>query len=135
MSESLNNSSKAEKAVVLFGHGARDPQWAEPLKSLQAMLTERFGDSHVIELAFLELMEPSLPQVVKCLSLGGINQIDIIPVFFGRGGHLKKDFPVLLSDLQCAYPEIKINATEAVGQWDAMWQALADEAVNRLKGH
>lgn len=134
MSTTQSNSSAAKRAVVLFGHGARDPQWADPLKSLQAMLAEQLGQSFVVELAFLELMEPSLPDVVKCMSLGGVTQIDIIPVFFGRGGHLKKDFPVLMADLKCAYPEMTIQATEAVGQWNAMWQALADEAVHRLKG-
>jgi sirohydrochlorin cobaltochelatase len=133
MSSSSNNTKLPNRAVVLFGHGARDPQWADPLRSLQTMLVNRLGESFVVELAFLELMEPSLPDVVRCLCLGGVKRVDIIPVFFGRGGHLKKDFPVLLSDLQCAYPEIEIKATEAVGQWDAMWSALAQEAVSRLK--
>lgn len=122
-----------KQAVVLFGHGARDPQWADPLRHLQAQLQKQLGDGFVVELAFLELMAPSLPDVVKCFSQGQISKVSIIPVFFGRGGHLKKDFPVILGDLQCAYPELNIQATDAVGQWDSMWQAIADEAVVRVK--
>ncbi|MDX1667930.1 MAG: CbiX/SirB N-terminal domain-containing protein [Limnobacter sp.] len=123
-----------KKAVVLFGHGARDPQWADPMRSLQAQLQQQLGEGFVVELAFLELMEPSLPDVVKSFSQGQVSNVSIIPVFFGKGGHLKRDFPVILSDLQCAYPELNIVATDAVGQWDSMWQAIANEAVNRVRG-
>ena len=123
-----------KKAVVLFGHGARDPQWADPMRSLQAQLQQQLGEGFVVELAFLELMEPSLPDVVKSFSQGQVSNVSIIPVFFGKGGHLKRDFPVILSDLQCAYPELNIVATDAVGQWESMWQAIANEAVNRVRG-
>lgn len=128
----MSDSSSPSRAIVLFAHGARDPQWAEPLRNLQEMLKERTGSDSVIELAFLELMEPDLPSVVECLVLGGVKRIDVVPVFFGRGGHLKKDFPVIMENLCKLHPQTTIQATEAVGQWDAMWLAIADEAVRRL---
>ena len=53
-------SSTEKKAIVLFGHGARDPQWAEPMKRLQTILLEQLSGVQV-ELAFLELMSPAFP--------------------------------------------------------------------------
>lgn len=124
-------SSTENKAIVLFGHGARDPQWAEPMKRLQSILLERVSGVQV-ELAFLELMEPGLPEVVDCMALGGVKHIQVVPIFFGRGGHLKNDFPVIMAELKTKHPELNIEATAAVGQWDAVWQAIATEIVKQV---
>lgn len=116
----------SKKAVILFGHGARDPQWADPMRRLQSILVAALPDVQV-ELAFLELMDPSLPEVVQSLAAGGVDSVKVVPIFFGRGGHLKNDFPVLMNELRTAHPRLAIEATEAVGQWDAVWQAIAVE--------
>lgn len=122
----------AKKAVVLFGHGARDPQWAEPMKLLQAKLEARVSGGTTVTLAFLELMEPDLPTVVQQLAEADTKSITVIPIFFGRGGHLKKDFPLILADLRAKYPHMDIDASDAVGQWEAVWDAIAQEALKRL---
>lgn len=124
-------SSTEKKAIVLFGHGARDPQWAEPMKRLQSILTGQLP--HVqVELAFLELMAPSLPDTVDCMVQGGVQHIQVVPIFFGRGGHLKNDFPVIMAEMKARHPGLNIEATEAVGQWDAVWQAIATEIVQQV---
>ena len=125
-------SSIEKKAVVLFGHGARDPQWAEPMKRLQSILIGQLPDIQV-ELAFLELMEPSLPNVVDCMALGGVSHIQVVPIFFGKGGHLKNDFPVIMAEMKQKHPGLSIEATAAVGQWDAVWQAIATEVVKQVQ--
>lgn len=125
-------SSTGKKAIVLFGHGARDPQWAEPMKRLQSILTAQLPDVQ-IELAFLELMAPSLPDTVDCMALGGVEHIQVVPIFFGRGGHLKNDFPVIMAQMKQKHPSLSIEATAAVGQWDAVWQAIATEIVQQVQ--
>lgn len=124
-------SSIENKAIVLFGHGARDPQWAEPMKRLQSILLEQVNGVQV-ELAFLELMAPGLPEVVDCMALGGVKHVQIVPIFFGRGGHLKNDFPVIMAELRAKHPGLNIEATAAVGQWDTVWQAIAAEIVRQV---
>lgn len=116
------------EAIVLFGHGARDPQWAEPMKRLQGILNQALPH-HTIELAFLELMAPSLPDCVDQLVGQGVQQVQVVPIFFGKGGHLKNDFPVLLDQLRQQHPALSLSASSAVGQWDAVWQAIAGEIV------
>lgn len=125
-------SSTGKKAVVLFGHGARDPQWAEPMKRLQSMLIAHLPNVQV-ELAFLELMAPSLPDTVDCMAQGEVKHIQVVPIFFGKGGHLKNDFPVIMAEMKAKYPDLKIEATTAVGQWDAVWQAIATEIVHQVQ--
>ncbi|MEW6204301.1 MAG: CbiX/SirB N-terminal domain-containing protein [Pseudomonadota bacterium] len=124
-------SSTEKKAIVLFGHGARDPQWAEPMKRLQSILLARLPNVQV-ELAFLELMAPSLPDTVDCMVQGGVKHIQVVPIFFGKGGHLKNDFPVIMAEMKAKHPGLNIEATTAVGQWDAVWQAIATEIVQQV---
>lgn len=123
-------STEAGKAIVLFGHGARDPQWAEPMKHLQGILQGRLPGVQV-ELAFLELMAPSLPDTVDCMALSGVKSIQVVPIFFGRGGHLKNDFPLIMAEMKAKHPQLTIEASSAVGQWDAVWQAIATEIVEQ----
>jgi sirohydrochlorin cobaltochelatase len=73
------------KAVVLFGHGARDPQWAQPMQNLQQRLIQLVPTVQC-ELAFLELMEPDLPTCVQTLVDNGCQAVDIIPIFLDKAG-------------------------------------------------
>lgn len=128
----MNQTSHLKQAIVLFAHGARDPAWAKPLEGLQQLLVNDLGANWEVRLAFLELMQPSLPDSITNLTQLGCNTIHIVPVFFGQGGHMKKDFPVILQKLQEDHPHVQIQATEAVGQWAELWQALATGVANRL---
>ena len=113
------------KAIILFGHGARDVRWREPFDRLAALWSGQYPNT-LVELAFLEIMQPSLEEAVASLSSQDANQITIVPVFFGQGGHLRNDFPVLLESCQKQFPEIKLSATPAVGEDLAVLQAIVD---------
>ena len=119
------------KAIILFGHGARDPRWREPFDRLAKLWQEQHQNTPV-ELAFLEMMQPSLEEAVSALSAQGATQITVVPVFFGQGGHLRNDFPVLLEACQQQYPNIKLSATPAVGEDLAVLQAIVDFGTKAL---
>ncbi|MGV3742646.1 MAG: sirohydrochlorin chelatase, partial [Burkholderiaceae bacterium] len=71
-----------KSALILFGHGARDPRWAQPFQRLQQLLQARLPDREV-HLAFLELMSPRLPDLVADLVGRGCENVTVVPVFFG----------------------------------------------------
>ena len=119
------------KAIILFGHGARDPRWREPFDRLAKLWQEQHQNTPV-ELAFLEMMQPSLEEAVSALSTQGATQITVVPVFFGQGGHLRNDFPALLEACQQQYPNIKLSATPAVGEDLAVLQAIVDFGAKAL---
>ena len=119
------------KAVIFFGHGARDIRWREPFDRLKGMWQTQYPTVPV-ELAFLEMMQPSLEDAVKSLSEKGASQITIVPVFFGQGGHLRNDFPVILEACQKQYPNLKLSATPAVGEDLAVLQAIVDFGARAL---
>src|SRR5947199_9303100 len=74
----------AKEAVILFAHGARDPQWAEPFQRLQERI--RLQRPHIeVEIAFLELLPPTLLAAVDQLCDAGVTHVTIVPLFLSVG--------------------------------------------------
>lgn len=119
------------KAIILFGHGARDDRWREPFDRLANLWrTQHLGTP--VELAFLEMMQPSLEEAISALSGQGATQIVVVPVFFGQGGHLRNDFPMLLTACQEKFSDIQLSTTQAVGEDLAVLQAIVDFGARAL---
>ncbi|QCU54539.1 cobalamin biosynthesis protein CbiX [Burkholderia pseudomallei] len=110
--------------IVLFGHGARDARWAGPFERLAAKLRAARGAQASVVLAFLELMEPSLAAATAALAAQGCDAITVIPVFFGEGGHVRRDLPGLIDACRAAYPGVDIRCATAVGEDDAVLDAI-----------
>jgi len=116
------------RALVLFAHGARAASWAAPFERLRALAESRMPGVPV-SLAFLELMEPRLPEHVAALAAGGITGITIVPVFLGQGGHLLRDLPLMLEQLRAAHPQLAIAVAGAVGEDPGVLKAMTDYCV------
>lgn len=119
------------KAIILFGHGARDARWREPFDRLALLWKAQHPDT-AVELAFLEMMEPTLERAISSLAGAGVTEIVVVPVFFGQGGHLRNDFPVLLEACQKQFPAVHLSATPAVGEDIAVLQAIVDFGARAL---
>lgn len=111
-------------ALILFAHGARDPEWAAPLKRVQAAIREACPGARV-EIAFLELMAPTLEESVAALAAAGARRIAVLPMFIAQGGHLKRDLPRLLAAAQSLHPGVALTLATAVGENDAVVAAMA----------
>jgi len=112
--------------VVLFAHGARDPRWAEPFQRLSARLSSLRGDdAGPVSLAFLELMSPDLPSAVDAQVAEGVSVVTVVPVFFGQGGHIRRDLPLILDQCRAAHPSVDIRCSTAVGEDDSVIDAIA----------
>ena len=115
-------------AIILFAHGARNPQWANPLRRVQAAIRERAGDV-TVELAFLELMAPTLPDCAAALAAGGASEIVVLPMFIAQGGHLKRDVPEIIDRLRSTWPEVRFSLAGAIGECEIVVQAMAEAAL------
>jgi sirohydrochlorin cobaltochelatase len=112
--------------IVLFGHGARDPRWKEPFERLAAKLRAARGDQPVV-LAFLELMTPDLPAAVASLvDDDGCDSVTVVPVFFGQGGHVRRDLPEIVERCRDSHPGVVVSVATAVGEDDAVLDAVAE---------
>ena len=114
-------------AIILFAHGARDPEWAQPFFRIRDQVAQQFPDVPV-NVAFLEIMQPTLAEAVAELAAQSINHITLIPLFMARGGHLKEDMPRLLTEIYQQHPHIRFHTSPAIGEVDAVLNCIAQWA-------
>ena len=126
----MNTQSK-RRALILFAHGARDPRWALPFERLQ-QVTQLAQPEVTVCNAYLEFMSPDLPAAVAELVKNACNEITIVPVFLGQGGHVLKDLPILIEQLQADYPGVHLNKVEAVGEDASVLEAIAQYCLRAI---
>lgn len=122
------------QAIVLFAHGARDPRWADPFQAVAARLRE-MRPGVPVRLAFLEFMEPGLAEAGAELAALGCTQLQVLPLFLGAGGHVRKDLPVLVDALRKSHPQMAVELHAAAGEAAGVIAALADAAAATLATH
>jgi len=115
------------RAVVLFGHGSRDPAWRQPIEAVAARLQQRSPDL-VVRCAYLELMTPGLPQVADELAGLGVTALRIVPMFLGVGRHAREDLPEIVATLRDNHPAMAFELQRAVGEEPRLLDLLADIA-------
>jgi sirohydrochlorin cobaltochelatase len=59
----------------------------------------------------------------------GCQRVTVVPLFLGAGGHVRKDLPLLMAQLQAQHPGVEWTLAPAVGETDILVQALADAAA------
>lgn len=118
----------SQQAIVLFAHGARDPEWAGPARRVAAEV-QRLRPDVAVSVAFLELMEPSLAEAVEVAAASGARQLRVVPLFLAQGGHLKRDVPALIEEVRARHPGCDIALSVAVGEDEGVVRAMAAFAV------
>jgi len=125
--------ASSKRAIVLFAHGARDPEWAGPVRRLADRLMARDAGVRVVT-AFLEFMAPGLEAAVDGLVGEGVGEILVVPVFLAQGGHLKRDVPVLVEAAAERHRGLRIRLVAPVGEDDGVLDAMALYALGALAG-
>ena len=117
----------AMHGILLFAHGARDPDWVRPFEATARRLRALAPDA-AVELAFLEFMSPDLREAGERLAGLGCTEVDVVPLFLGAGGHVRKDLPALLGELAARHPQVQWRLQPAVGETQALIEAMAQSA-------
>ena len=120
-----------KRGLLLFAHGARDPRWAEPFEAVAARARVH-QSTWIVQLAFLELMSPTLIDAGHALAAAGCERVDVVPLFLGAGGHVRKDLPALLDELRAAHPGVRWQLQRAIGEQADVIDAMARAATFNL---
>jgi sirohydrochlorin cobaltochelatase len=113
-----------KEGIVLFAHGSREPSWAEPFEKIARAVAGRCADVPV-ELAYLELMKPSLDEAIASLAAAGARRVRIVPVFLGAGGHVREDLPRLAAGARARHRGLEIVLEQTIGERAEVIEALA----------
>jgi sirohydrochlorin cobaltochelatase len=118
----------SQRGLLLFAHGARDAAWAAPFEAVLARVRAQRPEAPVA-LAFLELMQPDLAGAAAQLVLRGCTQVDVVPLFLGTGGHVRRDVPLLLQRLQSEHPGTLWTLHDPIGEHPDVIEAIARAAL------
>ncbi len=115
----------SSQAIILFAHGARDPDWAAPFNIIRQQLQAARPQLQV-ELAFQDFMSPTLEQAVAQAVARGAKRAVLVPLFMAQGGHLKQDLPRLVAKIREQHPQLELQVMPAIGDSPEILQAISD---------
>lgn len=116
------------RGILLFGHGARNPEWAQPFHLIRDAILARDPQA-LVEPGFLELLRPGFDEAVDCLVRQGAMEIVVVPIFMAAGSHVKKDLPRMAADAMDRHAGLQISLAAPVGEARPVLAAMADYAI------
>ncbi len=127
----LPPTDPAATGLILFAHGARDGRWAAPFEAV-AERVRLARPAAQVSLAYLEFMAPTLPEAAAQLVAAGCTRIEVLPLFLGTGGHVRKDLPLLMDRLRSENPALQFSLHAAAGEAPSVIEAMAALAASTL---
>lgn len=112
-----------KEGIVLFAHGARDPEGSRAFERIAASLAEKLPAVSV-GLAYLE-NGPSLDEVLAALVAKGAASIRVVPLFLGQGGQVKEDLPRLVKSAAAAQGGVMVTLEKPIGEQPKVVEAIA----------
>ena len=112
-------------AVLLIAHGSRLASANADLLELAEQLRFRFP-GHVIETAYLELTEPTIPQgAERCVMLGA-TRVLLLPYFLSAGTHVTEDLRRYRSEFAEQWPSVRFDLCPPLGLHPLMIDIVCD---------
>jgi sirohydrochlorin cobalto/nickelchelatase len=101
-----NSSSKTKIGVLLVGHGSRLPYGKDVVSQIADMYRE--DQEFIVEVGFMNMSKPSIPEAITILADKGAEKIIVTPIFLAHGVHTTEDIPRILG-LNNGHDEIENN--------------------------
>jgi sirohydrochlorin ferrochelatase len=112
-------------AVVLLGHGSREPAARQYFLDLAEAVQSPSG-SEFVEPAFLELCGPTFPETIATCAARGADRVVVVPVFLHPGRHVVRDVPRLVAEARAAYPQMEVLLAASLGDHPALRPLVTD---------
>jgi len=92
-------------AIVYIGHGSIKPIGNKQFTTFVEEVKKEVN-IQVQEVAFLELVSPSISETMKKVITGGAKDILVVPVLLFAATHFKRDIPEELAEMKVIFPEV-----------------------------
>jgi len=131
VASSLNGNGdgelKAESTAILLAHGSRDEAGRASFEQFASSLAGSLGAGRV-RVAYLQLSPPTLLEAVTAAAEEGFRRIAILPLFISAGGHVMRDVPSQVSEVQNRWSGLEITVLPRVGE-DRRFAELVEKLV------
>ena len=115
-------------AVLLIAHGSRRPEANADLAQVAEAVLAR-GPYLIVEVAYLEIAEPTIPQGARNCVDRGAERVLMLPYFLSAGNHVVEDLERHRRDLSEESPEIEFRLCGPLG----LHPLMVDVVLARLE--
>jgi sirohydrochlorin cobaltochelatase len=117
-------------ALLIVGHGSRDPRGAREFHDLVGLVRRR-NPSLMVEGGFIELSRPPVSECVDRLAGKGARRVAAVPLMLLAAGHAKDDIPATLVREKMTHPGMSFSYGRALGIRPELLE-LIDERVSAV---
>jgi len=117
-------------ALMIVGHGSRDPRGAREFHALVALVRRR-NPSLTVEGGFIELSRQPISECVDRLAESGARNVAAVPLMLLAAGHAKDDIPATLVREKMGHPEMSFSYGRALGIRPELLE-LVDERISAV---
>lgn len=117
-------------AVLLIAHGSRRPEANADLVHLAAVVRAR-KTYEIVEIAYLEIASPSIPQGGRACVAQGAECVRMLPYFLSAGAHVEDDLSRFQRELSDEFPQVEFTVCLPLG----LHPKIVDVVFDRLAGH
>lgn len=117
-----------EKGLILIAHGSRVKKTAEEMQLLVDKVQAGFCDREV-SAAYMEIQSPGLLEKVEEMYSRGVREIDILPLFFFEGRHMRDDIPSQVNECLEKFTKCRIRLLPYIGSSEHFANALVSSVL------
>src|ERR1700751_5529389 len=114
-----------ETAVLICGHGSRDPEAIAEFELVAAALRPRLQDFDFAT-GYLEFARPTIRDGLATLAARGAQRILAIPGMLFAASHVKNDLPWEMNSFIADHPEVDVRLARGLGIDPRLLRAAAD---------
>ena len=117
-------------SLLIIAHGSRRAASNDEVRALADAVRAQPGQAYDhVEAAFLELVEPGIPEGLKALAAKGATEIVAFPYFLAAGTHVAQDIPEAIAEFAASHPGINVRLTQHLGASNTLPAAILGMAA------
>ena len=120
------------RAVMLVGHGTRDPSGTEQFFELGRRLGDLVAPMPVAA-CLLEFQHPTIPEAWDQLVRSGATHVHIVPLLLFAAGHAKQDIPELVRACQQETPGISFDQSRPLSRHPAVVELVVQRITETMQ--
>ena len=114
-------------AILIVDHGSRRQEANDMLSGVGDIVKKQRPDL-IVNIAHMELSEPTIAQgVQKCID-DGATEIIVHPYMLSPGRHATSDIPRMADAAAAPYPNVSVRVTGPLGLHDKLGEVILERA-------
>jgi sirohydrochlorin cobaltochelatase len=120
-------------AVIVIGHGTRDPHGTAQFHEMVKTLQVRDSDYHYYP-AFMELAEPEIDNALDLAAADGHRAVLCQPALLLTAGHAKNDLPAMVRHAAEHHPEVEVTYGSPIELTAELVKLCAEHVAAAMEG-